>query len=333
MLNWTETNELNSRARCRRRSRWLMSLAIACVVATLSDAHTAVADEALESAASADSPAGVIVCSTTQIADFCRQVVGDRWMVECVLAPGADPHMFTVTPDAIERVRNADLCFDNGLHLEGGDWMRTLAEQEGKPIVSCATGIQPLMIENADGESKAAPDPHAWFSIKNAAQYVRNINQTVCGKDPDHADEYEARTSLYLEQLRALNSWIKRSLSAIPPKQRILVTSHDAFNYFCQEFAFTAKSPVGWSTQEVGAELTPARRKQVIDSIVSSNVPAIFVETSVNPEAVQQIAVEAGVKVGGKLYSDSMGADGTLADTYIGMMRENVITILSAMNE
>jgi manganese/iron transport system substrate-binding protein len=272
----------------------------------------------------------LIVCSTTQIADFCRQVVGIRWDVECVLASGADPHMFTVTPAATAKVRRANLCFDNGMHLEGGDWMRVLAEQEGRPIVSCTTNIQPLMIED-DGEVKAAPDPHAWFSIKNAAQYVRNIHKTVKAHDPDGAAEYDARTSLYLEQLRALNSWMNRSFNAIPPKQRVLVTSHDAFNYFCQEFGFQASSPVGWSTQEVGAELTPARRKKVIDAIVDSGVPAIFVETSVNSEAIEQLAKEAGVKIGGKLYSDSMGAEGTLGETYIGMMRENVITIVSAM--
>lgn len=275
---------------------------------------------------------GVIVCSTTQIADFCRQVVGDHWDVEGVLAPGADPHMFTVTPAATERVRRATFCFDNGLHLEGGDWMRTLAEQEGKPIVSCTSGIQPLMTE-VNGESKAVPDPHAWFSTKNAAQYVRNIQQTVSQLDPDHADEYAARANLYLEQLRSLSSWMKRSFNAIPPSRRVLVTSHDAFNYFCSEHGFKAMSPVGWSTQEVGAELTPARREAVIDSIRESGVPAIFVETSVNSEVVEQIAIEAGVRIGGKLYSDSMGAEGTLGDTYIGMMRENVLTILSAMDE
>jgi manganese/iron transport system substrate-binding protein len=276
---------------------------------------------------------GKIVCSTTQIADFCRQVVGDRWEVQCVLAPGADPHMFTVTPEAIERVRSADICFDNGLHLEGGDWMRTLADQESKPIVSCTTGIKPLTVESADGDSQAVPDPHAWFSVANAAQYVRNINSTMSEQDPAGAAQFEARTGLYLEQLRALKSWIRRSFNAIPPKRRILVTSHDAFNYFCQDNGFTAQSPVGWSTQEVGAELTPARRQRVIDSIRESGVPAIFVETSVNPKAVTQLAEEAGVKIGGKLYSDSMGAEGTLGETYIGMMRENVITIVSALSE
>ena len=285
-----------------------------------------------ESASADNKDQRVIVCSTTQIADFCRQVVGDRWVVDCVLAPGADPHMYLVTPEATNKIRRADLCFDNGLHLEGGDWMRKLAEQEGKTIVSCTDGILPLMITD-DGEEKPVPDPHAWFSVKNAAHYVRNITKAVTVHDPDGTAEYQARASCYLEQLRALNSWLVRQFNRIPPQQRVLVTSHDAFNYFCREYGFKSSAPVGWSTQEVGAELTPARRALVIQSIADSGVAAVFVETSVNPEAIQQIAVDAGVRVGGELYSDSMGAAGTLGETYLGMMRENALTIVRALTD
>ena len=119
-------------------------------------------------------PKLVVTCSTTQIADFARQIAGDRCDVRCVLASGQDPHTFEITPDSVELVRSAGLCLDNGLHLEGGDWMRTLAEQEGKPIQSCTEGIKPLMIEEG-GEEKMVPDPHAWFSPINAAIYVANV--------------------------------------------------------------------------------------------------------------------------------------------------------------
>jgi manganese/iron transport system substrate-binding protein len=277
-----------------------------------------------------EQPQRRIVCSTTQVADFARQVVGDRWQVVSILGPGADPHTFTVTPKATQMVKQADLCFDNGLHLEGGDWMRTVAEQLEKPIFSCTQGIQPLQIQ-IDGQQQTVADPHAWFDPANAVVYIRNIHQALSTADPDHAAEYTARAELYLDQLRVLELWIKRRVAAIPDQRRVLITSHDAFNYFCRAFGLRSSTPVGWSTQEVGAEVTPQRRQAVVQSIREAGVPAIFVETSVNPKLVRDIAKEAGVSIGGELYSDAMGTAGSAGETYLGMMRENVLTITQAL--
>ncbi|MEW4453480.1 zinc ABC transporter substrate-binding protein [Bremerella sp. JC817] len=271
----------------------------------------------------------VIVCSTTQIADFARQVVGDRMEVHSVLAAGQDPHLYEKKPGDAQLVSTADLCLENGWHLEGNDWMRKLAEQTGRPLVTCVEGCNPLEVPGVD---QAMDDPHAWFSCTNAATYVRNIRDAVIELDPEHADEYRSRAALYLDQLRALNNWIVREISKIPVEERVLVTSHDAFNYFCQAYGLTPATPVGWSTgNEVGAGISPQRRHDTIESIREHGVKAIFVETSVNPTMVRQIAREAGVRIGGELYSDSMGAPGTAGETYLGMMRENVITIVEAL--
>lgn len=281
--------------------------------------------------ARADEPAKklVIACSTTQVADFVRQVVGDRCEVHCVLAPGADPHLYRTLPQDAKLVARADVCFDNGLHLEGKDWMRNLAENAGRPIVSCTTGVKPLKLE-ADGQEYS--DPHAWFSPQNAAIYVRNILDEVVKRDPEHKAEYEARAKLYLDQLRVLNAWITQQVNSIPPQKRVLVTSHDAFQYFCHAYGFKSQAPTGWSTdQEIGGGATPQRIRDTAKAIRDQGVKAIFVETSVNPKVIEEIAIEAGVKVGGKLYSDSMGAAGTGGESYLGMMRENVLTIVEAM--
>jgi ABC-type Zn uptake system ZnuABC Zn-binding protein ZnuA len=278
---------------------------------------------------SADFRKPVIVCSTTQIADLARQVVGDRCEVHSILAPGADPHTYMPTPGDAKLALQADLCLQNGLHLEGKNWMATLAKDAGKPIVSVTYGVKPIQLE---AEGRKIKDPHAWFSPRNGAIYVNNIVRAVSKLDPAGKSEYEARAKLYLQQLRALDSWIREQFNVIPPKQRILVTSHDAFNYFAKAFGFTNKAPVGWSTgSELGAGVTPERRRQVVDSIKGYGVKAVFVETSVNPKLVREIARDAGVQVGGKLYSDSMGEAGTAGDTYIGMMRENVLTIVNAL--
>lgn len=271
----------------------------------------------------------LVVCSTTQIADFTRNIVGDRWRVECVLAPGQDPHLYEVKPADSQLVAKADLCIENGWHLEGSDWMRTLAEGAGKPLVTCVDGVQPIELE---GEEDLVRDPHAWFSPINAAVYVKNIERGVSKIDPEGAAEYRARAGLYVSQLRTLHSWVLREVNAIPPDARVLVTSHDAFNYFAKAYHFQSSAPAGWSTgDEVGGGATSQRRRDTVESIRSFGVKTIFVETSVNPKIVQEIANEAGVQVGRPLYSDSMGAPGTAGETYIGMMRENALSIVAGL--
>lgn len=277
----------------------------------------------------------VIVASTTQIADFARQIAGDQAIVKSILAPGADPHTYNVTPNDVQMVLGADLCLENGLHLEGKSWMATLARDAKKPLVTTTDGIRPLEIEEK-GEN--ITDPHAWFSPANAAVYVNNIAKGIMKLDPENYRLYQARAKLFLQQLRVLDAWIREELNQIPTHRRILVTTHDAFNYFCREYKFNESNdflsiaPVGWSTgAEVGAGITPERRRKVVASIKASGAPAIFVETSINPKQIREIAKETGVKIGGELYSDSMGEEGSAGETYIGMMRENTLLIVNAL--
>lgn len=276
-----------------------------------------------------------VVASTTQIADFARQIMGDSAEVVSILAPGADPHTYQPTPDDVQIVLQADICIENGIHLEGKSWMATLAKDAEKPLVTATTGLQPLEIGD---DNQKILDPHAWFSPKNVALYVNNITKAMIGYYPERKAEYQARTKLYLQQLRVLDAWIREQVNTIPPQRRILVTTHDAFNYFCREYKFNASNdflsiaPVGWSTgAEVGAGITPERRKMVVKSIKDSGSPAIFVETTINPKQIREIAQETGVAIGGELYSDSMGPEGSAGETYIGMMRENVLLIVNAL--
>lgn len=279
-------------------------------------------------AAPSDRPS--LLCSTTQTADFARQVVGDQLRVDCVLAPGEDPHLYKLKPRDASLAARSIMCIENGWHLEGKDWMKTLAVNARKPLVTCVEGLKPLEIEE---EGEQVHDPHAWFSPRNAAGYVRNIFRAVAERLPGSARTFEARAELYLRQLREVDRWVREQVRRLPPKRRVLVTSHDAFNYFCRDYGFQSKAPAGWSTgEEVGGGATPARRRQVVQSIRGIGVPAIFVETSVNPELIQEIAKDAGVQIGGKLYSDSMGEPGSAGESYLGMMRENVLTIVRALS-
>lgn len=269
----------------------------------------------------------ILVCSTTQIADFARQIVGEHWAVKCVLAPGQNPHLYSVKTSDSALVAQADLCAHNGWHLEGKDWMRRLAEDAGKPLVTCVQGITPLELQQGGG---TVDDPHAWFRVPNAAQYVRNLLRGVSQVDPARAAQYRARAELYLHQLQALHVWVIRQVSSIPREQRLLVTSHDAFNYFCTEYGFRAAAPLGWSTAEL-AGVTAEKRQRTIDWVRKYRVKAIFVETSTSEKLIRQIAGDASVRIGGALYSDSMGPPGSAGQTYVGMMRENVLMIVGAL--
>ncbi len=273
-----------------------------------------------------------IVCSTTQAADLARQIVGDDMEVICILGPGVNPHVYQPVPGDSRLVESAVLCLQNGLHLEGKNWMQTLARDNGdKRLVTCTDGVQPLDLEY---EGQMVKDPHAWFDPRNAAIYVNNILAAVTEIDPAGARRYRARSDLYLQQLRALDAWIEKEVSRVPTERRILVTSHDAFNYFAARYGFKVRSPVGWSTgSEIGGGMTPERRRRVVQSIRDFKVPAIFVETSVNPKMIRQIAEEAGVRVGGELYSDAMGEAGSAGETYLGMMRENTLQVVTALAE
>jgi manganese/iron transport system substrate-binding protein len=267
----------------------------------------------------------IVVTSTTQIYDFTKNIAGDDVKVISILAPGQDPHTYQPVPKDIETVQNADLVVQNGLHLEGKNWMQTMADDAGKPIVTATDNIKPLIMEQY-GEK--VNDPHAWFTPQNAAVYVNNITRGLIKAAPEFKDNFIARAKLYLAELKALHSWITVTVSKIEPSKRVLVTNHDAFQYFAKEYGFTNTAPIGWSTgSEVGGGVTPKRREQVVNSIKEMNVKAIFFETTINPKLIKEIANDAGVQIGGELYSDSMGDEDSAGETYIGMMRENVIKI------
>lgn len=269
-----------------------------------------------------------IVCSTTQIADFARNVAGDLWEVKSILGPGQDPHTHEVNVANAKLVSEADLCFQNGWNLEGHAWMEKLCKDAGKPIVTCVNGVTPRKI-NDNGLS--VNDPHAWFSVKHGARiYVRNIYTALAAADPDNKATYLKNASRYLKQLDELDLWIKKEISVLPVP-RVLATHHDAFGYFAKDYKFEIVSLAKWSTEELGGGTSLERRDELIKAIRSKGVKAIFTETSINPEIMQVIAKETGAKLGGKLYSDAMGAKGSKGETYIGMMKENVAVLVKAL--
>src|SRR5208337_1660015 len=264
----------------------------------------------------------VVVCSLPVLADFVKQVVGDDCEVKSLTVAGADPHEYQPKPADAEIIKSADLCVQNGLHMEGtgsNQWMATLVKDAGKPLVTATDGLKPLeLIE----EGEKVDDPHAWHSPKAAAIYVNNILKGVSKLVPEKKYQFEARADLYLQEMKILDGWIKKQVNRIPPSQRVLVTNHDALGYFCNEFGFKVAAESGMS---------PANRAKVVDFIKKYHVKAVFMETTLNPKIMTELGKEAGVRIGGTLYADMLGPIGSAADTYLGMMRENTLTIMEAL--
>jgi len=276
-----------------------------------------------------------ILCSTTQIADFARQIVGDRCIVKCVLSAGEDPHTYVPGGNDLKDCAKADLCLRNGWNLEGNSWMKGIADENNKKVITCIEGVKPREFEEHGSESNdggVIKDPHAWLTPANALIYVNNIRDAVCELDPEHAQEFRMRADMYRLQLLALDRWVKQNLSRVKKNRRVLITHHDAFGYFCDAYGFVAESPVGWTTGEL-TELSLADRQALVKAIRERGVPTIFVETSTNDDLLTGIAKDAGIRIGEPLYSDAMGPRDSAAETYIGMMRENVLRIVAGLAE
>lgn len=271
-----------------------------------------------------------LVCSTTQIADFTRNVVGDLCDVESILGPGQDPHIHEVTVANARLVAEADICFQNGWNLEGHGWMEKLCRDAGKPLVTCVDGVTPRKL---DDHGKSVNDPHAWFSINNGAKiYVRNIYRAMAKHDPAHEPAYRKNAVQYIRKLDELDSWVRKQVAKLGPG-RVLATHHDAFGYFARDYDFKIVSLAKWSTAELGGGTSQEKRNELIQTIRQNGIRAVFTESSLNPEVMKVIARETGAKVGGKLYSDAMGPRGSGAETYIGMMKYNVETIVRALKK
>lgn len=273
-----------------------------------------------------------VVTTTGMIADAVKNIGADLIEVEALMGPGVDPHLYKATQGDLKRLTNSNIIFYNGLHLEGkmGEVLANLGRQ--KPVVAIGDELTEAQLRLADG-FVGAHDPHIWFSAVLWQDAVRKIGETLQQLDPDNAVAYAQNTERYLAELNTLNTWIHAQVNTLPVDKRILVTAHDAFGYFGDTYAFQVRGLQGLSTL---AEFGLKDRTNLVDFIVENKIKAVFVETSVPRRSID--AVISGcrdkgfdVVIGGNLYSDAMGAEGTPEGTYIGMFKANVNTIINAL--
>lgn len=273
-----------------------------------------------------------IVTTTGQVADLAQRVGGERVQVTALMGPGVDPHLYKASAGDLERLLAADLVLSSGLHLEA-KMGEVLEHMEGGTKSRAVAAAIPESLLLAPPEFKGAHDPHVWFDIRLWLYALDAVRDALAAKDPAHAAEYAARAAAYRAELEALDGEVRAAIATIPAERRVLITAHDAFNYFGRAYGLEVRGLQGISTV---AEAGAADVQALAAFIAERRIPAIFVESSVSPKAIEAVlaavrAREATVALGGSLYSDAMGNAGTPEGSYPGMLRANVTTIVKAL--
>lgn len=273
-----------------------------------------------------------ITTTTGMIQDIVRNVAGEYAEVEALMGPGVDPHLYKATQGDLGRLTTADVVFYNGLHLEGK--MVEVLEKLGRnhAVVAVASGIPETELRSPP-EFAGSHDPHIWFDVNLWGLAVRRVAQELKKVDKAHAAQYESNAVAYIARLDSLDAWVRAQIATIPSERRVLITAHDAFGYFGDAYQIEVRGLQGISTV---SEFGLADVNALVGLVVERKIKAVFIESSVPKRSIE--AVVEGVKsrkhdvvIGGQLYSDAMGDEGTPEGTYIGMVSANVNTIVAAL--
>jgi manganese/zinc/iron transport system substrate-binding protein len=273
-----------------------------------------------------------VLATTGMVGDVAKNVGGERVVVTTLMGAGVDPHLYKATESDLRKFEQADVIFYNGLHLEAG--LSDLLERMGsqREAVAVTAGIERSQLLS-DVEYEDAYDPHVWFDVTLWMKTVETVRETLSRIDPASAEIYQKNAENYLSELQDLHQYVAARASELPEEKRILITAHDAFGYFGKAYGFEVYGLQGISTE---SEASVSDVQELAEFIFISQVPAVFIESSVpqrNVEALQAAVKAKGfdVKIGGELFSDAMGEPGTVEGTYIGMVRHNIDTIVSAL--
>lgn len=276
----------------------------------------------------ADNEKPSVVTTSTMITDWTENIGGDEIDVTGILEPGADPHVYEPVPADSRAIEQADLIVYNGYNLEP-ELVKVMNGTgiSNKKTLAVAEVVTPFDYEY---EGQRVPDPHVWGDVENAIKMVKAIRDRLIELSPDDQAEFSENAAQYIETLKQLDSWIIQQIQTIPADQRQLVTTHDAFQYYARAYGLEVTGTlIGISTEE---QPSAQRVKTLSNAVKQSNVPAIFAETTINPALIQTVAREAGVQVAQQeLYSDSIGAPNSDANSYIGMLVVNTRTIVNAL--
>ncbi|WP_209598406.1 zinc ABC transporter substrate-binding protein [Ruegeria sp. HKCCSP351] len=273
-----------------------------------------------------------VVATTGMIADAARQVGGDLVEVRGLMGPGVDPHAYRQTRSDIVAMTRADLVLWHGLYLEAQmeDFFHDLERK--RSVIAVAEGVDKSMLRAHD-DYVDKYDPHVWMTPALWREVVVEVQRALTEARPEAAEVFAANAQAHLADIDRLTAYAEESLSSVPDHNKVLVTAHDAFGYFGKSFGFEVLGIQGISTQ---SEAGLNRIGELVDLLVDRRITAVFVESSVSDRSIRALIEGAAakgheVKVGGELFSDAMGEDGTYEGTYIGMLDHNITVIAGAL--
>lgn len=272
----------------------------------------------------------LVACTTGMIADMVENIAKNNMEVASIMGPGVDPHLYKASHGDLTLLRNASIVFYNGLHLEGK--MQEIFEQLSKTndVYAVSDAISKADLKLVDDKTY---DPHIWFDVSLWKQTISFIKNKLIEADRPNFNQYEINALEYTQKLDELHEWVKNEIEGIPDNNRILITSHDAFGYFGKAYNIDVKGLQGISTS---TEFGLNDVSSMVDMIVKNDIKAVFVESTISERSLNAVVEACKSKnhnliIGGTLYSDAMGNKGTDAGNYIGMVRHNVSTIVSAL--
>lgn len=299
-----------------------------------------------------------VVATFSILGDMVERIGGSAVSVTTLVGRNGDAHVFQPTPADAKAVKRASVLFTNGLEFEG--WLDRLAEaaEFNGELVVTTDGIETISLQehgdeshedekqhndelaeskdDHDGETQNDDhhggefDPHGWQSLQNAIVYVDNITAALAKTSPSNASTFYENRAAYVKEIESLDKQISDMISTLPSNARTIVTSHDAFQYFGRDYGLTFLAPQGLSTE---SEASARDVAQLIEQIRAENISAVFVENVADPRLVQQIAIETGSIVGGKLFPGALSNEDGAAATYLDLMRHNATTIAVALSK
>lgn len=266
----------------------------------------------------------LVVTTASMFADMVTNIGGDLVEVASIVPIGGDPHIYEPTPGDVRLLLRANLILQNGLTFEG--WINDLIKNSGTKagVHTITTGIEPIV----STMHQNATDPHAWMEPVNGKIYALNIRNALVELLPDRTAEINTRYEAYITQLDALDAYIREQLGRIDTNKRILITSHDSFHYYGRRYGMQLESVLGTSTD---ADVRTSDLMRLNEVIRNHHIPAVFIESTINPKLLEQVASDNKIRIGGKLYSDSLGDENSPANTYINMVKQNTDVIVSGL--
>lgn len=266
-----------------------------------------------------------VLTTFTVLSDMAKNVAGDRADVDSITKPGAEIHGYEPTPQDLVRLQKADIILDNGMNLE--KWAEKLYQNvKDIPHVTLTEGIAPMPI--AEGPYKDKPNPHTWMSPKNALVYVDAIEKALSGVDKTNADYYKQNAKNYKAEIKKVDAQLRSTLSTLPETNKYLVSCEGAFSYLIRDYGL--KELYLWPIN-ADAQGTPGQIKNVVETVKTNNIPAVFCESTVSSKAQEQVANETGATFSGTFYVDSLsGSDGP-TPTYLKLLQYNADVLIHGL--